>query len=362
MNHAISTAFIGTGFMGRTHVQAARSAGARLSGIVGSSIESGAAAAERFGIDKAYPTLDAVLADDTIDVVHILTPNALHSDQAMSVVRAGKHVVCEKPLATDPAAALALATEAARAGVVNAVPFVYRFHPMVREARARITGNRVLTISGRYLQDWLTGTSDNWRVHSTSGGRSRAFADIGSHLVDALEFVTGRQIVRLAARTSIVEPTRGGRTVETEDAVTLIFEMDGGAIGSVLISQVSAGRKNQLAFEISTDTVTVAFDQEHPDDLWLGALDGGTTLPREPRLLSSDAARLSVVPAGHPLGYVDAFSAFVADVHRAIRGEGVEGLPTFQDGLRAVQLTDAVLDSAAGNRWIETSAAHLRAA
>jgi predicted dehydrogenase len=174
-----------------------------------------------------------------------------------------------------------------------------------------------------------------------------------------IEFVTGKPITRLVARTSIVQATRGGRTVETEDAVALVVELADGAIGTLLISQVSAGRKNQLAFEISTETDTFAFDQERPDSLWVGRVDGPIELPRDPRLLAADAGRLVVVPVGHPMGYPDAIASFVGDVYRTIRGEHVDGLPTFADGLRAVRLTEAVLVSASTNQWVETPA-HVR--
>lgn len=355
MSEPINAAFIGSGFMGDVHTRAARASGARLAGIVGSTPAGGRDAAERLGVERAYTDLDEVLADPSIDVVHVLTPNTLHAEQSARILAAGKHVICEKPLATDVPAATRLVAGAEEAGVVNAVPFAYRFHPMVREARARVADGRVFTVHARYLQDWLAGDTDNWRVDVAAGGSSRAFSDIGSHLVDMIEFVAGRRITRLAASPLIAEPIRGGRTVETEDAVAVLLELQGGGIGTALVSQVSIGRKNQLTFEISTDTTTVAFDQEHPDDLWIGRPDGALTLARDARVLSPDAARLSVVPVGHPLGYLDAFTAFVKDAYSCVRGADIPTLPTFRDGLRAVQLTDAVLASAAGDRWVDTT-------
>jgi predicted dehydrogenase len=355
----IAAAFVGSGFMGEVHTRAARANGARLAGIVASTPERGAEAAGRLGVERAYVSLDDVLDDPAIDVVHVLTPNALHAEQALQVMRAGKHVICEKPLAIDLADARQLVEEAERAGVVNTVPFAYRFHPMVREARARAVGQKMFTVSARYLQDWMAGDTDDWRVDAASGGRSRAFADIGSHLVDMIEFVSGRRITRLAALTTIARNERGGRPVTTEDAAALAIELEQGGIGTVLVSQVAAGRKNQLAFELTTEAETIAFDQERPDTLWLGRLDGSIELPRDPRLLAPDAARLTVVPVGHPMGYLDAFAAFVGDTYRAIRGDVVEGLPTFRDGLRAAQLTDAVLDSAMLEHWVDTAVSTL---
>lgn len=349
----VAAAFIGAGFMGQVHTRAARAAGARLAGIVGSTATAGAEAASALGVERGYADLDEVLADPQIDVVHVLTPNALHAPQAAAVLRAGKHVVCEKPLATDVTAARALVAEAEAAGVVAAVPFVYRFHPMVREARHRLRDQAPLTVEGRYLQDWMSGSVDNWRVSAKDGGASRAFGDIGSHLVDMVEFVTGRRITRLVARTLIAQPTRGGVPVETEDAVSVLAELTGGALVTLLVSQVAAGHKNHLTFQVSTADETVAFDQERPDGLWLGRVDGSLDLARDPVRLSPDAARLSVVPAGHPMGYPDAFAGLVGDVYAAVRGEVPDGLPTFSDGLRAVQITEAVLRSAATQQWVD---------
>ncbi|MCS5498361.1 Gfo/Idh/MocA family oxidoreductase [Cnuibacter physcomitrellae] len=352
---AISAGFVGAGFMGDVHTRAARANGARLAGLVGSTPERGEAAARRLGVERAYPDLEAMLADPSIDVVHVLSPNALHAEQALAVIESGKNVVCEKPLAIGSAAAAALVEAAEGAGMVNAVPFAYRFHPMVREARSRTHGQRILTVDARYLQDWLADGSDDWRVDPAAGGRSRAFADIGSHLVDMIEFVTGERIIRLVARSSTAFPERGGREVLTEDAVALLLELEGGGIGTALVSQVATGRKNQLAFEVATDGASFAFDQEHPDDLWVGLAEGGLALARDAARLSPDAARLSIVPVGHPLGYLDAFTAFVGDVYAAIAGEVRDGLPTFRDGLRAARLTDAVLASIDRDGWTDTS-------
>ncbi len=354
MRTAVRAGFVGTGFMADVHTRAARGSGARLAGIVGSTPERGAAAANRLGVDQAFPTLEAMLGSGAVDVVHVLTPNALHAGAATAVIAAGLHVVCEKPLATDVAEAEALVAAAAYGGVVATVPFVYRFHPMVREARARVSGRTLSTIRGAYVQDWLLGESDDdWRVSAAVGGRSRAFGDIGSHLVDLLEFVTGDRVVGVAAATKTLLSERGGHPVDTEDAVAVTARFAGGAIGVLLVSQVTAGRKNALTFEIATSSETVAFDQEHPETLWIGRRAGTELLPRDPAQLSPDAARLSIVPAGHPLGYVDAFTAFVRDTYATIAGDDLPGLPRFADGLRAARVTDAVMTAAERGTWID---------
>jgi predicted dehydrogenase len=313
-------------------------------------------AADALGIETGYASFDALLADDAVDVVHVTTPNALHADQAVAAFAAGKHVVCEKPLATTVADAERM-VEAAGASVAT-VPFAYRFHPMVREARARFgegAAGRVLSIHGSDLQDWLLGSDDdNWRVDPAQGGRSRAFADIGSHLVDLVEFVSGDRVSRVAATKKTVFADRAAhRGITTEDAVAVVLEMEGGAIGTLLVSQVAPGRKNRLHLEIAGSAESVAFDQEQPETLWVGRRAGSMLIPRDADQLHTDAARLCVVPSGHPQGYQDAFNAFVADTFAAIGGATPDGLPRFADGLRAVRVTDAVIDAAESGAWID---------
>jgi len=349
---------LGGGFMAGVHAHAARAAGARLIGIASSTPERGRLAADRLRT-VAYPSVEHLLLDDEIDVVHVCTPNALHAGQVRSILAAGKAVVCEKPLALGLADAQAL--QEAAAGRTATVPFVYRYHPLVREARERVrsgAAGRIYTISGRYLQDWLVrAADDNWRVDPALGGASRAFADIGSHLVDMLEFVTADRISRLAALTSTVLPQRSARDrVGTEDAAAVTFETTGGAIGTLLVSQVAPGRKNMLEIEIAFANETQLFNQERPDVLWLGGRDGSRVVDRGNGGLSADAARLSVVPAGHPQGYQDAFNAFVADTYDALAGGEPEGLPSFADGARAVAVTEAVLRSARERTWTEVAA------
>lgn len=365
-NSGARIGIVGGGFMGRVHSRAARAAGGTLAGIASSTPESAVRAASALGIERGYASVDELIGDDSIDIVHICTPNTTHAELAAAVIAAGKHVICEKPLATSVTDAESLARSAERAGVTATVPFVYRYHPMVREARARVERGdlgTLLTVNGAYLQDWLQSDSDDdWRVDSSLGGPSRAFADIGSHLVDLVEFVTGEPIARLNAvkRTVFSERARN-RDIATEDAVALVVETVTGAIGTLLVSQVAPGRKNHLVLEISGTSESARFEQERPDELWIGRRVGSELLPREESQLSDDAARLSVLPAGHPLGYQDAFTAFVTDSYAASRGATPTGLPTFEDGLRAAIVTDAVLRSADAGAWVDLAPRPVRA-
>jgi predicted dehydrogenase len=366
---------VGAGFVGRIHARSARLAGGRLAGVVASSPERSETVARELGAERTFATADELIASDDVDVVHVCTPNHLHLPIALAALARGKHVVCEKPIALDAAGATELlaAAESSR-GTVVTVPLVYRYYPTVREARDRLRAGSdgdVRLISGGYLQDWLLrDDDDNWRIDAQLGGASRAFADIGSHWADLVEFVSGHRITSLVARTLIAHPERrheagrhsfesgGGdgtvRSVTTEDAALVMFETDRGALGSVVVSQVSAGRKNRLWFEISTAAEGLAFDQEQPETLWVGRRERADVIPRDFATLAPDAAHYVTLPAGHPQGYHDCFDAFVAETYEAIRsGEAADGLPGLPDGLRSMRITEAVLESARERSWVE---------
>jgi predicted dehydrogenase len=373
---ALRAAIAGTGFIGRVHARSARLAGAKLSGVAASSPESAQVAAAALGADRAFDSAEEMVRDPAVDVVHICTPNHLHLPLAEAALAAGKHVICEKPLALDAAGAQELVDAAADSGLQAGVPFVYRYYPTVREARERVGSGSVgplRLLHGTYLQDWLLRSDDgNWRVDERLGGPSRAFADIGSHWCDLAEFVSGQRIARVSARLLTAVPERssaagrqafasggnGGeaRPVTTEDAALVQFETEAGAIGSVVISQISAGRKNRLWIELDGADEALAFDQEHPEELWCGRRETLTIVRRDPATLSPAAARFAFLPAGHPQGYADCFDGFVADFYNSVRnGSAATGMPTFSDGLRAALITDAVLVSAREERWVDVT-------
>ncbi|HEY3003682.1 MAG TPA: Gfo/Idh/MocA family oxidoreductase [Kribbellaceae bacterium] len=360
MTDRLRAGIIGAGFIGGVHAHAVRAAGGVVSRVAGSTPDSGAQAARRLGAEHVAGSAEELIAADDVQVVHICSPNSTHVRFAELALRAGKPVICEKPLATTPEDAGRLVAAAASAGVVAAVPFVYRFYPTVREARARIAtqDGPLWLLHGSYLQDWLAHRDDtNWRVDPATGGGSRAFADIGVHWCDLMEFATGHRITRLTSRFVTVHGKRGGEPgatpVDTEDAVTLLFETDRGAVGSVVISQVSPGRKNRLWFSFDGASASYSFDQEVPDTLWIGGVAESRIVPRDPSTMSAEATRHATLPAGHPYGYQDCFNAFVADTYAAIDGAAPDGLPTFHDGLRAAVLTAAVIESAADQTWVE---------
>lgn len=373
----LRVAIAGAGMIARVHLDAARRAGARVTGISASTPERGKAAAAELGVERAFAESEELVTSDDVDVVHICTPNDSHKPLAELALRAGKHVVCEKPLATSAEDARALADLAASHGAVAAVPFVYRYHPMAAEARARARSGAlgdVRLLHGHYLQDWLSEQADNnWRVDSAVGGPSRAFADIGSHWCDLVEWVTGHRITELTALTDTVlaersaaaartfsaseetAPSDSRQAVRTEDVAHVLFRTDLGASGTLLVSQVSPGRKNRLWFEVDGAEASVTFDQENPESLLVGSRRSTQTVVRDAALLAPEAARLSVVPPGHPMGYRDCFAAFVSDVHAAVRG-ATTSFPSFEDAARTAALTDTVLAAARTRTWTEVPA------
>ena len=349
----IRVAILGTGMIGAVHRRAAILAGAEIVGVMASTPDRSAQAAAAWGTQPIHDI--EALASLGADVVHVCTPNAEHASQTEAALDAGAHVICEKPLGVSVAEATRLADRAEALGRVATVPFVYRFHPLVREIRSRAMAGAFGSwqlLHGSYLQDWLLDpTATSWRVDSALGGPSRTFADIGSHWCDLMEFVTGERIESVVAEmtTTVTERPRPGHqgtiAVDTEDAASVLFRTENGVLGSTTVSQVSAGRKNRLWFEFDGSLRSAVFDQENPETAWLGAESSDEIIRRTPAHGSADQRRLSVLPPGHPQGYAQCFDAFVDDTYATVRGEEREGLPTFRDGARSAQIVDAVIAS-----------------
>lgn len=361
MSRGLRAGIVGTGFIGRVHANAVRAAGGQVVAVIGSGAEATARGVRALGATRGASSLDELIQAPDVDVVHICSPNHTHVETALAVIAAGKPVVCEKPLATSVADAQRMTDLATDAGVLAFVPFVYRFYAAVREARERIASGAagpLWLLHGTYLQDWLASPDlTNWRVDPTTGGPSRAFGDIGVHWCDLMEFTTGHRITKLTARMGSAFPRRrtadGMAAVGTEDGAVVLFETDQGAMGSVVISQATPGRKNRVWFSFDGQDASYSFDQELPESLWVGGRTENRIVLRGSETFGRAAQPYSLLPAGHPQGYQDAFNAFVCDVYSAIDGDKPEGLPTFADGLRAAVLTSAVLTAAASSSWVE---------
>lgn len=361
---------VGGGMIGDVHRRAALLNGACVVGVVEQDNARARATAERWGVPSHFDSVQDALATQP-DVIHICTPNATHAAFVRLALEAGVHVVCEKPLCLDAAEGAELVELAQERGLVAVVPYTYRYHPMVREIRQRrIAGEfgRLHLVHGSYLQDWLLSPeSSSWRVDPELGGASRAFADIGSHWCDLVEWVSGERIAELAADTAVAIPERPSQSrptfsrddvsdsprvkVQTEDIATVLFRTESGVPGTFTVSQVSAGRKNRLWFELDGGVGSAVFDQENPETAWLGGEAESRILNRDPGFGSADARRVTLTPAGHVQGWEACFENFVSDVYAAIGGESPEGLPTFADGARSLRLVEAVLESAKSRQW-----------
>lgn len=364
----VKAVILGAGMIAEIHRRGALLAGAELVGVMASSPERSRDVARTW--DTAPLLSLEQLQELKPDVVHVCSPNAQHQLQTLASLAAGAHVICEKPIAIDVRGAEQMYTRACNADRIATVPFVYRFHPLVRELRARVIKGDFgpwQLLHGSYLQDWMTSPlASSWRVDSKEGGPSRAFADIGSHWCDLMEFVTGERIASVCAATAITVAERpsgsaasfgtasGGnlKRVETEDVAAVLFRTHTGVLGSLNVSQVSAGRKNRLWFEFDGQARSAVFDQEQPETVWLGGVTGSELLYRDPTVGAADARRLSSLPAGHAQGYGHCFEHFIADTYRAVEGEIPEGLPTFADGLRSARIVAAVVESAQSGRWV----------
>jgi predicted dehydrogenase len=380
-NSDIGTAVIGGGFIGAAHIEALRRLNVGVRGLLERTPEQGSQRAREMGIARGYASLEELLADPAVDVVHVASPNAMHYPQVRQILQAGRHVICEKPLATTSAESSVLAAEARAAGVVAAVNFNLRFYPLNQHVRQLIADGGIgvpRLISGHYLQDWLLFETDwNWRLEPEVGGQLRAVADIGSHWLDLAAFLSGDPISHVLADLATFIPIRrkptgpvqtfagGGqgatvdRAIQSEDAASILLRFASGARGAVTVSQVSPGRKNSLRYEIDGSAAAVAWDSERPDELWLGHRDApNELLLRNPTLMNRAGATSAFLPGGHAEGFADTFKAAFAAIYADIAAGGPSASPayaTFADGHDEMLVNDAVAESARTSTWAKVA-------
>jgi predicted dehydrogenase len=378
----IKAAVIGTGFVGRVHVEnIRRQPDVELAAIADQSSELAAQFGEQLGIARAVGNYKELLADPSIQAVHICTPNNTHFAIAKDAIEAGKNVICEKPLAMSANEAAGLVDAAKAKGVVHATSYNLRFYPNVQQMRRMVqTGaaGEVLAVQGTYSQDWLFYATDyNWRLEPEVGGNSRAMADIGSHWCDMVEHVTGMRIAAVCAELATWHPVRKkpkkaietyagkllkpedyeDRPINTEDYGAILLRFEGRARGALTINQVAAGRKNRLLMEIYGTKCGVAWDGENPNELWIGRRDGNNEiLIKDPALLDEHARTFADLPGGHAEGYGDTFKQFFRRFYAAVRDRSrAAELPTFEAGLRQLRVVEAVLASSKQGGWVQIS-------
>jgi len=374
----VGAAVIGTGFIGTVHVEALRRIGVQVRGVLGSTPDRGATRAEALGVPRAYTSLDELLADPSVQVVHVTSPNDLHVAQTKAILSAGRHVVCEKPLAMTAAGSAELVELAAGSGLVNATNFNIRYYPLNQQARETVAGGTlgdVRMVTGRYFQDWLLLESDwNWRLQPDRGGALRAVGDIGSHWLDLMTYLTGQRIVEVMADLTTFIPSRQepagpvesfstdrsgdtvSRPIATEDTASVLLRFDGGARGAVSVSQISPGRKNSLQYEIDGSEAALAWDSEQPDQAWIGHRDRpNEILIRNPALMGPAGQAASALPGGHVEGFFDTFCAHFRAVYADVvagASSSRPGYPTFVDGHDEMLVGEAIAESARSGRWV----------
>ncbi len=375
----IRAGVVGIGFIGVAHVEALRRLGIDVAGVVGSSPERASAKAAAANLPQVYDSVEALVADPQIDVIHVASPNHVHAEQVRLCLEAGKHVICEKPLALNSADTSDLVERAAMSGLVNAVCFNIRFYPLNHQMAAMVREGQIGSptyITGSYLQDWLLLETDwNWRLVPEEAGSLRAVADIGSHWLDLARFITGKRVTEVMADLHTFVPVRRHPVgpVETfagagdedelieeemasDDGAGILLRFEDGTRGLVAISQTSAGRKNSVSIEVDGSDSALSWHSEDPDKLWIGHRGRpNEILQRDASINHPDAARITGYPGGHVEGYPDTFRALFGEVYKDILA-GAPSVnptyPTFIDGHDVMLVTEAVARSSQEQRWV----------
>lgn len=376
----IKAAVFGTGFMGKVHTEAIRRLGSvEVVAVAASNQLTADKFASALNIPQASADWKAVIADETIDAVHICTPNDLHFPMVKAALEAGKNVLCEKPLTMTSAESRELVALAEKKNLAHCVNHNLRFYPVVQQIRSMIANGElghILIVDGTYFQDWLLYDTDwNWRATAESGGELRAMGDIGSHWMDMIQHLTGLRISALCADLETFHKTRkrpkgsvetfSGKKLQatdydsaamtTDDFGAVLIRLGDRARGSFAVSQMSAGRKNRFQFEIYGTKSGVAWNQERPDELWIGHRNTpNQILVKDPSLLDPRAATFADLPGGHSEGYDDTFKQMFRRFYARVADPGAPvEYPTFADGAWGMELLEKVLVSSRRRAWVD---------
>ncbi|MGH9733159.1 MAG: Gfo/Idh/MocA family protein [Candidatus Acidiferrales bacterium] len=371
-------AVIGAGFVGRAHIEALRRLGIEVAGLLGSSPERTRDQAQALGIARAYASLDELTADTSIDAVHVCTPNNLHRTESAAVLMAAKHVMCEKPLAMNSRETAELVELARQRKCAAALTHNLRYYPMCQEARTLVQRGTIgepRMVHGSYLQDWLLYPSDwNWRLDPALSGSMRTVADIGTHWLDTVMWITGQRVTELCADLATIVPERERPRgavetfqelkgtdfdrvrIDTEDYASVLLHFDRGMSGAMTVSQVSAGRKNRFWYEIDGSEGSVAWNQEQPNTLWIGKRrEPNRELIKDPALMSPETRTFAAYPAGHAEGYPDTFVQLFREFYGYIERGDMNArrlFPTFEAGHAGLVLCEAIAASARDRKWV----------
>jgi len=378
---AVRVGVVGCGGFGLFALQQfVQVSGVQLVAMAGTHRPAALAAAQRFGLANLEDVEKLVTSPD-IDLVYIATPPFLHHPQALAALEAGKHVICEKPLAMNTRESAELVQLAGEKKLVNAVNFNIRMYPLVQQARSMVQGGELgdlFILQGSYLQDWLLFPTDwNWRLEPELGGSLRAVRDIGSHWLDLLGFITSLRVDEVYADIKTVHPVRKkpaipletysgkllqpsdfvDQPVHTEDYATILLHYEHGARGVLTVSQVSSGHKNRLYYEINGSKSSLAWDSERPNEMWVGHRTApNQVLMKDPALLSPEARAVTAYPGGHNEGFLDTFKQLYNKVYNYILAGDyarTPDFPTFADGHYEMQVCEAIERSVRQNTWVK---------
>lgn len=375
----LRAAIIGVGFVGRAHLEALRRRGIPIQGILGSSLERTKEACRALNLDRAYASLDELAQDKSVDVVHICTPNNVHFEETKALMEAGKHVMCEKPLAMDTQQSAAMIELARKHNRVGGVTHNLRYYPLCQEARSLVASGAIgepRLVHGGFLQDWLLYPSDwNWRLEASLGGEMRVVSDIGTHWLDLTTWITGRKVTELCADLATIVPVRQrprGRVetfqkrgegafdeikITNDDYASVLLHFEGSMRGVMTVSQVSAGRKCNLWFEIDGSEGSLAWNAESPNTLWIGHRNqANQSMIKDPALMSPEARGYAAYPGGHVEGYPDTFAQLFKDFYAYIAAGDFKAprtFPTFETGHEELVLCDTIALSARERRWVQ---------
>jgi predicted dehydrogenase len=377
----VNVGVIGTGFIGPAHIEALRRLN-MIDVVALADIDDEVAQSKTamLGVEQAYGDYKELLKNEDIQSVHICTPNYLHYDMVKEALAAGKHVVCEKPLAVSVKEAEELVELAEQKGLVNAVHFNVRYYPLMRQVKMMVKNGdvgEIFAIHGSYLQDWLFFPTDyNWRLEPSLSGQSRAVADIGSHWMDLIEYISGLKITEVFAdfatfhkiRKKPLKPveTYAGKvlqpedyadiSINTEDYATVLFKFKNDARGVMTVNQVAAGRKNRIYFELDGSKEAIAWESESPNHLWIGKRDGNNeVLMRDPSLVYPETRDLISFPGGHNEGFPDTSKQMFKEIYAYMTSDDKTAeppFPTFKDGLRELVLCEKIMESHEKGGWV----------
>lgn len=378
MTRRLRAGIVGVGFIGAVHIEQLR----RLGNVEVVALTDSADPQKKAGalhVPKGYADFKEMIDAETLDCVHVCTPNHTHYEIALYALEKGVNVVCEKPLVTTSQEAEALLAKAREKNLIHAMNFNCRFYPMAYQMREMVQSGAlgdIFTIHGGYLQDWLFYDTDyNWRLEPALSGKSRAFADIGSHWIDLAEFVTGLGVTEVLADFEIFHKARkkpkkpvdtySGMAlrpedyeevpVVTEDYASVLFHFENGAHGCCNISQVFAGRKNQMLLSIAGSKCALHWDSESSNEVWIGRRDRDNgQLVKDPSILAPGTAGVISYPGGHVEGFADTFKQNFKQIYQAIETGDASGLrfANFEDGAREMKLCGKILESAQERRWV----------